>query len=115
VYTEDPSVKRGYAAGAVDYFTKPFDPDILKLKVGVYASFRQRSTMLRERERQVRESEEVLRDGRKLTSILEGLPVGVIIADVEGRIGKVNEEVMQPGHERRCRAQRLRRDARFLG
>jgi PAS domain S-box-containing protein len=95
VYTEDPNIKRGYAAGAVDYFTKPFDPDILKLKVSVYASFRQRSAILRERELQVRESEEVLRAGRKLTSILEGLPVGVIITDVEGRIDQLNEEVLR--------------------
>ena len=39
-FQEDPHVKRGYAVGAVDYFSKPFDPDILRLKVGVYASFR---------------------------------------------------------------------------
>src|SRR5262245_11325384 len=38
VYNEDPHVKRGYAAGGVDYFTKPFDPDLLRLKVGIYAS-----------------------------------------------------------------------------
>ena len=93
VYKEDPFIRKGYAAGAVDYFSKPFDPEILKLKVGIYASFRQKSAMLKERELQIHESEELLLAGRKLSSILESLPVGVIIADVDGRIGQINEEV----------------------
>lgn len=95
VYTEDPHVKLGYAAGGVDYFTKPFDPDILRLKVDVYASFRHRASVLRAKERQLRESEDVLRAGRKLASVLEGLPVGVIIADVAGRICQTNEEALR--------------------
>lgn len=93
VYVEDPHVKRGYSAGGVDYFSKPFDPDILRLKVGVYASFRQRHTVLKERERQIRESEEVLKAARKMSAVLESLSVGVIIADHEGRICQTNEEV----------------------
>ena len=52
VYREDPHVKRGYQSGGIDYFSKPFDPDILKLKVGIYATFRQRATLLKEREQQ---------------------------------------------------------------
>ena len=39
VYTADPFVLKGMKAGGVDYFTKPFDPEILKLKVSIYASF----------------------------------------------------------------------------
>src|ERR1700733_13026567 len=53
IYTQDPSIKRGYEAGAVDYFTKPFDPEILRLKVDVYATFRHRAMVLKERERQL--------------------------------------------------------------
>jgi response regulator RpfG family c-di-GMP phosphodiesterase len=107
VYTEDPYIKRGYAAGGVDYFTKPFDPDLLRLKVGIYASFRQRTAVVKEREavvkareavvkereRQLRETEELLEAGRKLSGMLESLPVGVLIADVEGRICQSNEAV----------------------
>ena len=93
VYAEDPHVKRGYAAGGVDYFTKPFDPDLLRLKMGIYASFRQRASFLREREQQLRETEEILRAGRKLSGFLESLPVGVLISDVDGRICQSNEEV----------------------
>src|SRR4051812_46592216 len=33
ICTEDPFVREGYQAGAVDYFSKPFDPDVLRRKV----------------------------------------------------------------------------------
>ena len=99
VYNEDPYVKRGYQAGGVDYFTKPFDPDLLRLKMGIYSSFRQRARVLKEREEQLRETEELLKAGRKLTAVLESLPVGVLIADTDGRICQTNEEV-----SRICRA-----------
>jgi CheY-like chemotaxis protein len=93
VYKEDPYVKKGYEAGGIDYFGKPFDPEILKLKVGIYASFRHRSELLKERERNIRASEELLRAGRRLSAVLENLPVGVLIADMEGRICQTTEEV----------------------
>jgi CheY-like chemotaxis protein len=93
VYNEDPYIKKGYAAGGVDYFSKPFDPDLLRLKVGIYATFRQRALLLQARERQIKETEELLQAGRKLSALLEGLPVGVLIADVHGRICQANEEV----------------------
>jgi len=82
VFNEDPFIRKGYEAGGLDYFSKPFDPAILKMKVGIYASFRTREKLLRARERHIRESEELLRVGRKLSSMLESLRVGVMIADV---------------------------------
>lgn len=93
VYTEDPFVKKGYAVGAIDYFSKPFDPDLLKLKVGLYSAFHQKTCLIRERERHLKETEELLQTGRKLTAVLESLPVGVLIADAEGRVCQVNWEV----------------------
>jgi response regulator RpfG family c-di-GMP phosphodiesterase len=93
VYSDDPYIKKGYEVGGIDYFSKPFDPEILKLKVAIYASFRQRADLLRERERHIRESEELLRVGRRLSSVLERLPIGVLIADNEGRICQTTEEV----------------------
>ncbi|HTV41372.1 MAG TPA: response regulator [Candidatus Sulfotelmatobacter sp.] len=95
VYTTDPFVREGLRAGGVDYFTKPFDPEVLKLKVNIYTSFRQKTELLRERERQIRESEDVLRVGRKLASMLESLPVGIVIADALAHIGQANEEVLK--------------------
>ena len=91
VYKEDPYVKKGYQVGGIDYFSKPFDPDILRLKVGIYAAHRLNVEILEERERHLRESEELLRVGCKLSSMLEDLPVGVLIADLEGRICQTTE------------------------
>ena len=93
VYTEDPHIKKGYESGGIDYFGKPFDPDILKLKLRIYAAFRTREDILRERELHLRESEELIRAGRKLSVLLESLLVGVLIADLEGRICQMTEEV----------------------
>jgi CheY-like chemotaxis protein len=93
VYTEDPHIRRGYEAGGIDYFSKPFDPEILKLKLRVYAAFRTRDRILKQRELHIRESEELLRVGRKLSAVLESLTVGVLIADMDGRICQSTEEV----------------------
>ena len=93
VYREDPYVKQGYKVGGIDYLSKPFDPDILRAKVTIYASHREKAELLRERERHIRESEELLRVGRRLSAVLEGLPVGVLIVDVEGRIREVTGDV----------------------
>ena len=95
VYTADPFVLEGMKAGGVDYFTKPFDPEVLKLKVSIYTSFRQKADLLREREEKIRESEEVLRAGQKLASMLESLPVGIVISDALAHIGQTNEEVLK--------------------
>jgi CheY-like chemotaxis protein len=93
VYKEDPHIKKGYQAGGIDYFGKPFDPDILKMKIAIYSSYRLKGDLLRQRERHIHESEELIRVGRKLSSVLESLPVGVMIADVQGRICQITEEV----------------------
>jgi PAS domain S-box-containing protein len=93
IYKEDPFVKQGYQAGAVDYFSKPFDPEVLRLKVRLYSALRQKTHLLREREKRIRQTEELLEVGRKLSGILETLPIGVLIADAEGRVCQVNEEV----------------------
>jgi PAS domain S-box-containing protein len=93
IYREDPHVKRGYEVGGIDYFTKPFDPDLLKMKMAIYASFRQKAAVLKEREDQIRETEKVLQAGRKLSAVLESLPVGVLISDIHGGICQTNDEV----------------------
>ena len=93
VYNEDPYIKQGYKVGAVDYFSKPFDAEILKVKVGIYASFRQRADYLRERERQLRVAEELRQAAGKLWTMLDSLRVGVIVMDKSGVVARVTEEV----------------------
>ena len=94
-YTEDPFIKKGYEVGGIDYFAKPFDPEILKLKVGVYASCRQQTYLIQEQEQRIKQTEELLNAGRKLSSVLETLPVGVLIADAEGRVCQANDQVLK--------------------
>ena len=60
-----------YAVGGIDYFSKPFDPDLLRVKIGIYANIKQRADLLRNRERQ-RSLTTGLRDaGRSLLAACE--------------------------------------------
>lgn len=93
IYKEDHYIKKGYEVGGVDFFSKPFNTEILKMKVAVYASFHQKADVLKAREHQIRASEELHLAGRNLSSIFESLPAGVIIADSDGRIYQTNEIV----------------------
>lgn len=92
-YPEERFVRKGYAAGAIDYLAKPFDPEILRIKVELYSAFQQRNNLLRERERQVKQLEDVLRAERRLSAVLETHPVGIIIANAHGELCQINEEV----------------------
>lgn len=50
-------VFRGYDIGGVDYITKPFNPDILRLKVGVFVDLYRKNALLRHQDEQLRENE----------------------------------------------------------
>ena len=95
ICVEDPSVRQGYEVGAVDYFSKPFDPDVLRRKVKVYAGFQHRANLLLEKERQLTETQELLSAARRHAALLETLNVGVMISDTEGRICQTNETVLR--------------------
>ena len=96
VYNEDPFIKQGYQVGAVDYFSKPFDPDILRLKVGIYASFHQKADLLKAWARQAQQSEELLRAGRRFSAMLEHLRVSAIVTDTAGRVRHASAEAIDP-------------------
>jgi response regulator RpfG family c-di-GMP phosphodiesterase len=52
---------RGYAAGAVDFIAKPFDPWVLRAKVSVFVDLYSKNLQLREQSVQLREQAAVLR------------------------------------------------------
>jgi two-component system, sporulation sensor kinase E len=58
VYREDPAVRKGYEAGAQDYLGKPFDPAILKAKVGIYSNIFLKTLQLQAQNRALSASEE---------------------------------------------------------
>jgi CheY-like chemotaxis protein len=75
---------RGYAAGAVDYLAKPFDPWVLRAKVAVFVELHERRRELESQTEQLREEVGLLRSGRlheltaaalaKLEALREALP-----------------------------------------
>jgi CheY-like chemotaxis protein len=64
---------RGYAAGAVDYLAKPFDPWVLRAKVAVFVELHERRRQLEAQTEQLREENGLLRSGRLQELVLAAL------------------------------------------
>ncbi|CAM5534747.1 MULTISPECIES: response regulator [Streptomyces] len=75
---------RGYAAGAVDYISKPFDPWVLRAKVSVFVDLYMKNCKLREQAELLRIQVEGRGDGR-------AEPTGVI-AELSARLAAVEEQ-----------------------
>ncbi len=82
--TEQRYIQRGFETGAVDYLTKPLDPDILRAKVRVFVDM----------ERQKQELQTAMAEVRSLARrnelILESAGEGILSLDGEGDIVTVN-------------------------
>lgn len=76
---------RGYAAGAVDYISKPFDPWVLRAKVSVFVELYMKNCKLREQ-------------AALLRLQIEGDPGG---ADHEGEAGRAARRALRPTGSRR--------------
>ena len=71
------AIVRGYEVGALDYLLKPFDAELLRSKVAVFAELEHRRLALKH-------SEALLR------SAFEAAPVGKTLLDVEWRVVRAN-------------------------
>jgi len=82
---------RGYAAGAADYLTKPFDPWVLRAKVGVFAELHRKNRQLKEQAEMLREAAGVtprmLDELSTRLSAIEGTLA--LLIDQNGREGPV--------------------------
>jgi CheY-like chemotaxis protein len=79
---------RGYAAGAVDYISKPFDPWVLRAKVSVFVELYMKNCQLREQASLLRlQLEQGARQG---TNGTKG-PVG-LLAELSARLAAVEEQ-----------------------
>jgi PAS domain S-box-containing protein len=57
VRQDDSSIVQGYVEGAVDYLTKPFEPELLRAKVGLFVQLFEKDRQLKERAGQLREEQ----------------------------------------------------------
>ncbi|WP_189718178.1 response regulator [Streptomyces phaeofaciens] len=77
------STFRGYAAGAVDYISKPFDPWVLRAKVSVFVELHMKNVQLQEQAALLR---------LELEGSPGGSPTG-LLAELSARLAAVEEAV----------------------
>lgn len=99
VNTDKRFILKGYASGALDYVTKPVDPDILLLKVKTFYRLyeqarelnRIQSALLEEIEVRKQAQNELRDRNRELRSILESIPQIAFTAKQNGEVEFVNK------------------------
>ncbi|MEU4095391.1 response regulator [Streptomyces sp. NPDC026673] len=79
---------RGYAAGAVDYISKPFDPWVLRAKVSVFVELYMKNCQLREQASLLRLQ---LEQGARQGANGSKEPVG-LLAELSARLAAVEEQ-----------------------
>ncbi|CQR61381.1 two-component system response regulator [Streptomyces leeuwenhoekii] len=79
---------RGYAAGAVDYISKPFDPWVLRAKVSVFVELYMKNCQLREQAALLRLQ---LEGGGKAAGGEAKEPAG-LLAELSARLAAVEEQ-----------------------
>jgi len=68
---EEDYVFRGYQVGAVDYISKPFQPDVLRAKVAVFVDLHLKQKRLAEQEALLREGERRMTELRHMREMLQ--------------------------------------------
>jgi CheY-like chemotaxis protein len=80
---------RGYAAGAVDYISKPFDPWVLRAKVSVFVELYMKNCQLREQASLLRLQ---LEQGEQAGAGSAAEPAGGLLAELSARLAAVEEQ-----------------------
>jgi CheY-like chemotaxis protein len=83
----------GYAAGAVDYLAKPFDPWVLKAKVSVFVDLylKRTESALNHLSAGLGAVEETLALLRKLPAVLRDAEAAETAAQLAGRVGRLRD------------------------
>lgn len=100
VNTEKRFIAKGYNSGAIDYLTKPVDPDILLLKVQNFCRLYKQTRELNEMHRALKEEVEIRKEAQnalnekllQLRSTLESMPQIAFTLTKSGDIEFVNDQ-----------------------
>jgi signal transduction histidine kinase len=99
VNVEKKFIEKGYLTGGLDYVTKPFDPDILLLKVGTFYRLHQQARELNEMQKILQDEiaerrnaqEALVQSLEELRSVLESIPQIAFTLNEHGQIEYVNQ------------------------
>lgn len=99
VNTDKKFITKGYTSGGFDYVTKPFDPDLLLLKVKTFYRLSEQTRELNETQKALKAEIEFRKQAEvdlsqnvsELRSILESIPQIAFTAQADGTIEFVNE------------------------
>nr|WP_294894345.1 ATP-binding protein [uncultured Pedobacter sp.] len=98
VNTNNQFINKGYESGGIDYVVKPFDPEILLLKVNNFVKLYKQTKELQDTQHALRAEIDIRRKVQaelkerveELQNTLEALPLITFTANEEGRIEFVN-------------------------